>query len=139
MFLSAPLSHFSGILSYANSTNPSTYNVIQPFIGGVQFVFAQSFGWFLYGLALSIIVICAFNGTAFDHPDDSVVSFAIPICFFAQVLISISIRWFTPVHSDNQINHHTEELVLPDKKDKKQMYKQFLRNDFNGQIERINV
>lgn len=89
MFLSAPLSHFSGLLGRGDGCN--SYKLFQPFQGGFEFVFTQSFGWLLYGVSVLLFVVgCLQKWSVSDMTG------LLPALFFAQVCISASMTYFNP-------------------------------------------
>jgi len=115
MFISAPISHFSGVLRFQR------FSIIQPMIGGVKFIILQSIGWFLYGVSLAVLLTLSLNFPSSITQES--LKMLIPLCFFAQVLISISIQVWqapaaTPVESDSESSvdtHfvHFSMLVIP--------------------------
>jgi len=97
----------------------STYLVRPPVAleGGFNFVATQTFGWFLYGLSVVSLVIISLNGLINNRMVDqqktgsvfatqnasseysnmqSPIDTMVPLCFFAQVVISVSITYFNP-------------------------------------------
>ena len=98
IFLSAPLSHLSGVVKGKG------YELWQPLKGGVHYVTAQALGWMIYTLALLLAITSARNNWALaDVP-------VVPLAVVSQGLISISILdWRGDDNKDKAEQHEENE------------------------------